>query len=130
MGLFSSILEKIGIGRAHADGQHRTHYPAGSVHRWCRRTHDACRGSGRRSSEAGRYGQQSSGKAQLAHLHRRPAQAAGPGQQPDGAQELATELGCPADKMDDSAQMNLWLHKAVLKRLAENGGNVPADLLD
>lgn len=44
--------------------------------------------------------------------------------------ELATELGCPADKMDDSAQMNLWLHKAVLKRLAENGGNVPADLLD
>ncbi len=32
--------------------------------------------------------------------------------------------------MDDSAQMNLWLHKAVLKRLAENGGNVPADLLD
>ena len=44
--------------------------------------------------------------------------------------ELATELGCPADKMGDSAQMNLWLHKAVLKRLAENGGNVPADLLD
>ncbi len=32
--------------------------------------------------------------------------------------------------MGDSAQMNLWLHKAVLKRLAENGGNVPADLLD
>jgi len=44
--------------------------------------------------------------------------------------ELATELGCPADKMGDSAQMNLWLHKTVLKRLAENGGNVPADLLD
>ena len=44
--------------------------------------------------------------------------------------ELATELGCPADKMGDSAQMNMWLHKAVLKRLAENGGNVPADLLD
>lgn len=44
--------------------------------------------------------------------------------------ELATELGCPADKMGDSAQMNMWLHKAVLARLAENGGNVPADLLD
>ncbi|HCL51665.1 MAG TPA: oxidoreductase, partial [Pseudomonas sp.] len=27
-------------------------------------------------------------------------------------------------------QMNMWLHKAVLKRLAENGGDVPADLLD
>ncbi|KTF06613.1 oxidoreductase, partial [marine sediment metagenome] len=44
--------------------------------------------------------------------------------------ELATELGCPADKMSDSAQMNIWLHKAVLKKLAENGGNVPAELLD
>jgi hypothetical protein len=44
--------------------------------------------------------------------------------------ELATELGCPADKMGDSAQMNMWLHKTVLKKLAENGGNIPADLLD
>ena len=44
--------------------------------------------------------------------------------------ELATELGCPADKMGDSAQMNMWLHKAVLKKLAENGGNVPKELLD
>lgn len=44
--------------------------------------------------------------------------------------ELATELGCPADLMADSAQMNMWLHKKVLARIAENGGNVPADLLD
>ncbi len=44
--------------------------------------------------------------------------------------ELATELGCPADKMADSAQMNMWLHKVVLRKLAENGGNVPQDLLD
>lgn len=43
---------------------------------------------------------------------------------------LATELGCPADKMGDSAQMNMWLHKTVLKKLAENGGNVPKELLD
>jgi hypothetical protein len=43
---------------------------------------------------------------------------------------LATELGCPAEKMGDSAQMNMWLHKAVLQKLADNGGNVPADLLD
>lgn len=45
-------------------------------------------------------------------------------------QELAKELNCPADKLEDSAQMNMWLHKAVLQKLAENGGNVPADLLD
>ncbi len=43
--------------------------------------------------------------------------------------ELATELGCPADKMGDSAQMNMWLHKAVLQKLADNGGNIPAELL-
>ena len=44
--------------------------------------------------------------------------------------ELATELGCPADKMGDSAQMNMWLHKTVLQKLAANGGNIPAELLD
>jgi hypothetical protein len=43
--------------------------------------------------------------------------------------ELATELGCPAEKMGDSAQMNMWLHKTVLQKLADNGGNIPADLL-
>lgn len=42
--------------------------------------------------------------------------------------ELATELGCPAEKMADSAQMNMWLHKQVLKKLAENGGNIPPEL--
>ena len=43
--------------------------------------------------------------------------------------ELATELGCPADKMADSAQMNMWLHKTVLQKLAANGGNIPPELL-
>ena len=43
--------------------------------------------------------------------------------------ELATELGCPSDKMGDSAQMNMWLHKTVLKKLADNGGNIPKELL-
>lgn len=43
--------------------------------------------------------------------------------------ELATELGCPPELMEDSAQMNIWLHKTVLARIAANGGNVPQDLL-
>ncbi|MCL2345852.1 MAG: DUF3597 domain-containing protein [Desulfobulbus sp.] len=43
--------------------------------------------------------------------------------------ELAGELGCPAEKMGDSAQMNMWLHKTVLRKLAENGGNIPRELL-
>jgi len=44
--------------------------------------------------------------------------------------ELATELGCPAELMGDSARMNMWLHKTVLKKIADNGGNVPKELLD
>jgi len=43
--------------------------------------------------------------------------------------EQASELACPAEKMGDSAQMNMWLHKTVLRELAENGGNIPAELL-
>ena len=42
--------------------------------------------------------------------------------------ELAAELGCPADQMGESAKMNMWLHKTVLQKLAENGGNVPKQL--
>ena len=44
--------------------------------------------------------------------------------------ELAVELGCPAELMGDSAKMNMWLHKTVLRKIAENGGNVPKELLD
>lgn len=43
--------------------------------------------------------------------------------------ELAAELGCPANLLADSAQMNIWLHKTVLAKLAANGGNVPKELL-
>lgn len=43
--------------------------------------------------------------------------------------ELATELGCPAELMGDSAKMNVWLHKTVLAQIAANGGNVPKELL-
>ena len=42
-------------------------------------------------------------------------------------QELAAELGYAGDK-NDSAAMNIWLHKAVMRKLAENGGKVPASL--
>ncbi|MDB5941519.1 MAG: hypothetical protein JWQ13_1085 [Ramlibacter sp.] len=43
--------------------------------------------------------------------------------------ELATELGYTGAK-DGSAEMNLWLHKQVMHKLAANGGKVPADLKD
>lgn len=48
----------------------------------------------------------------------------------EARKELATELGCPADLMGDSAKMNTWLHKEVLRKLAANGGNIPKELLD
>jgi len=44
--------------------------------------------------------------------------------------ELAVELGCPADVMKDNVKMNVWLHKTVLTKIAENGGNIPKELLD
>jgi hypothetical protein len=43
--------------------------------------------------------------------------------------ELAAELKYSGDT-NDSAAMNIWLHKQVMKKLAENGGKVPASLLD
>ena len=48
----------------------------------------------------------------------------------EARKELADELGCPDEMMEDSAQMNTWLHKTVLEKIAENGGNVPMELLD
>ena len=42
---------------------------------------------------------------------------------------LAQELGYTGDT-NDSAKMNVWLHKQVMQKLAENGGKVPANLLD
>ena len=42
---------------------------------------------------------------------------------------LAAELGYTGD-LNDSATMNTWLHKAVMQKMAENGGQVPATLLD
>lgn len=42
--------------------------------------------------------------------------------------QLAAELHYSGDP-NDSAAMNIWLHKEVLKKLAENGGKVPQELL-
>jgi hypothetical protein len=41
--------------------------------------------------------------------------------------QLAQELRYSGD-MNDSASMNVWLHKQVMQKLAENGGKVPAEL--
>ena len=47
----------------------------------------------------------------------------------ENRKELATELGYTGAK-DGSAEMNIGLHKAVMRQLAANGGKVPASLTD
>ena len=47
----------------------------------------------------------------------------------DNRKELATELGYTGAK-DGSAEMNIWLHKEVMRQLATHGGKVPANLTD
>jgi len=47
----------------------------------------------------------------------------------DNRKELARELGYNGD-LDGSAEMNIWLHKATMRALEENGGKVPATLRD
>jgi hypothetical protein len=47
----------------------------------------------------------------------------------ENRKELARELGYKGDT-NDSAAMNIWLHKEVMKQLAAHGGQVPAELKD
>lgn len=47
----------------------------------------------------------------------------------DNRKELASELGYTGAK-DGSAEMNIWLHKAVMRELEKSGGTVPAGLRD
>ena len=47
----------------------------------------------------------------------------------DNRKELASELGYTGT-LDGSAEMNIWLHKATMRKLAANGGKVPASMVD
>jgi hypothetical protein len=46
----------------------------------------------------------------------------------DHRKALATELNYPGDK-NDSATMNIWLHKQLMQKLVQNGGKLPPELL-
>ncbi len=51
------------------------------------------------------------------------------GAAPD-AKALAAELGCPQELIGgDYSRMDIWLHKTVLQKIADNGGNIPKELL-
>jgi hypothetical protein len=47
----------------------------------------------------------------------------------DNRKELARELGYTGE-LNGSAEMNIWLHKATMRQLAQHGGKVPATMLD
>ncbi len=138
MGFFNKILEKLGIGSAQAaDASTQTAAPAGG---------GAPAGGAAQGAGAAAQPQAIPVVDVVAQLEQRAA--ANPQKlnwrtsivdllkllDMDSSlaarKELATELGCPPNLMSDSAQMNMWLHKKVLERIAANGGNVPADLLD
>lgn len=129
MSLFSKILSKLGIGEAHADtpaaapttGATDTAAPAGSPAAPMSQVDVAAKLDGL----AAQKGEQLNWKTSIVDL----LKLLDLDSSLTARQELAKELNCPADKMGDSAQMNMWLHKAVLQKLADNGGNVPADLL-
>jgi hypothetical protein len=47
----------------------------------------------------------------------------------ENRKELATEFGYTGEK-DGSAEMNIWLHREVMRQLAANGGKVPSSMTD
>ena len=130
MGLFNSILEKIGIGQAHAapDSTAPTTPPeasTGGVGALDTPAVDQVDVAAKLDGMAHNHPEKLNWRTSIVDL----LKLLGLDSSLTARKELASELGCPADRMADSAQMNLWLHKTVLNKLADNGGNVPADLL-
>lgn len=143
MGIFANILEKLGIGRGKADPKpdirplppRRTDLPAGAA--------GAPASSAPPASQAPTPLSEVDVEAKLEKLAADNPQKLnwrtsivdlmkllGMDSSLSERKELAKELGAPAELMEDSASMNLWLHKEVLRRVAANGGKVPANLLD
>jgi len=99
MSLFSKILEKLRFHSARRRDRPRPDGCAAAETPLRRPDH-----GGRCHGQAGRPRCSKPSEAQLEGVDRRPAEASGSRQQLCGAQGLATELGCPADKMAISAQ--------------------------
>jgi len=115
MSLFSSILAKLGIGSAEAAAPATT---ATAI--------DTVDVMAKLEGMAGAHAEKLNWKTSIVDL----LKVLGLDSSLTARKELATELGCPAAMMGESAQMNTWLHKTVLQKLAENGGNIPKELLD
>ncbi|MFV0283281.1 MAG: DUF3597 domain-containing protein [Castellaniella sp.] len=126
MGLFSTILEKLGFGGAQAAPVPDAAAASAAAPAAAGKAISVVDVVGQLEQKAAANAQKLNWKTSIVDL----LKLLDMDSSLNARKELATELGCPADKMGDSAQMNMWLHKAVLARLAENGGNVPAELLN
>ena len=126
MGFFNTILEKLGLGQSTAEAappsQPATAPKAAPT---VTPTMEVVDVVGKLERLAASNSQQLNWKTSIVDL----LKLLGLDSSLPARKELATELGCPADKMGDSAQMNIWLHKTVLQKLAANGGNIPKELM-
>lgn len=121
MSLFSSILAKLGIGSAEAATAPGAQAAPAVTTTSVSEVDVVSKLEGMASSHAEKLNWKTSIVDLLKVLGLENSLAA--------RKELAAELGCPAALMEDSAQMNTWLHKTVMQKLAENGGNIPKELL-
>jgi hypothetical protein len=119
MNLFNSILEKLGIGKAAAAQAPDAGQPASAA----MASVDVIT---KLEGLAASHAEKLNWKVSIVDL----LKLLGLDSSLTARKELAAELGCPAQAMGDSAQMNIWLQKAVLQKLAENGGNIPQELLN
>ena len=146
MGMFSSILEKLGIGTAHAHALPEVRpygpktVPPGSTSPNAPATPAATPAAApakpvaisevdvvsQLEKRADAHGEKLNWRTSIVDLMKLLDMDSSLAER----KALATELGAPADLMNDSARMNMWLHKEVLKRIAANGGNVPPNMLD
>ncbi|MCS6306500.1 MAG: DUF3597 domain-containing protein [Nitrospira sp.] len=137
MGLFSTIMDKLGFGEKPAQAATPPAPPSASATTTAPTAPSAAAQPrptamsavdvvGKLDSLAAKNSQKLNWKTSIVDLMK----LLGLDSSLNARKELATELGCPADKMGDSAQMNMWLHKAVLQKLAANGGNIPKELFN
>ena len=126
MGIFSTIMEKLGFGQAHAAETPAKETPANApTQQVAPQSIAVIDVVAKLEGISKTHPEKLNWKVSIVDLMK----LLGLDSSLAARKELATELGCPADKMGDSAQMNMWLHKTVLKKLADNGGNIPPELL-
>jgi hypothetical protein len=127
MGLFSTILEKLGFGGSAAQAAPHSAPPQvpPAPHATAPAPSTAVDVVAKLEGLAAQHKEKLNWKVSIVDL----LKLLGLDSSLAARKELATELGCPAEKMGDSAQMNMWLHKTVMKKLADNGGNIPKELL-